>query len=52
MQAIYNFFSEKLKIYLTKLDRSSILVSMNRLDKEKRVQVIAALVEGNSNIAG
>jgi IS1 family transposase len=30
------------------LDRSSIVVSMNRLPKAKQIQVIAALVEGNS----
>jgi IS1 family transposase len=29
-------------------DRSSIIVSMNRLSTEKRVQVLRALVEGNS----
>src|SRR5690349_25110927 len=29
-------------------NRSSILVSMNRLPKAKQVQVVAALVEGNS----
>src|SRR5712692_6143220 len=33
---------------LTSLERSSILVSMNRLTKEERVRVVAALVEGNS----
>src|SRR5712692_1483671 len=33
---------------LTSLERSSILVSMNRLTKEERVQVVSALVEGNS----
>jgi len=48
MQDIFNFFSEKLKICLTKLDRSSIMVSMNRLTKQKRIQVLGALVEGNS----
>jgi len=33
---------------LTLLDRSRILVSMNRLTNEKRARVVAALVEGNS----
>jgi hypothetical protein len=33
---------------LTFLDRSSIMVSMNTLAREKRVRVTAALVEGNS----
>jgi hypothetical protein len=33
---------------LTVLDRSSIMVSMNKLTKEDRVRVISALVEGNS----
>src|SRR5213080_2533907 len=35
-------------LILTSLKRSSIMVSMNRLSQEKRTQVIAALVEGNS----
>jgi len=30
------------------LDRSSILVSMNRLDTETRTRIVACLVEGNS----
>ena len=30
------------------LDRSSYILSMNRLSKDKRAQVVAALVEGNS----
>lgn len=30
------------------LDRSSYIISMNRLSKEKRSRVVAALVEGNS----
>lgn len=30
------------------LDRSSYIMSMNRLSKDKRAQVVAALVEGNS----
>ncbi|KAB2961104.1 MAG: pyridoxamine 5'-phosphate oxidase family protein [Candidatus Methylomirabilis oxygeniifera] len=30
------------------LDRSSYIISMNRLSKDKRAQVVAALVEGNS----
>src|SRR5712691_7010617 len=34
--------------YLDKPDRSRIIVSMNRLSPEKRQQVIACLVEGNS----
>jgi len=34
--------------HLTLLDRSSIMVSMNRLTTEKRVAVISALVEGCS----
>src|SRR5437867_7579853 len=34
--------------YLTVRKRSSIMVSMNRLSAERREQVIAALVEGNS----
>ena len=33
---------------MTFLDRSSIMVSMNKLTKDERVRVIAALVEGNS----
>jgi len=33
---------------LTLLDRSSIMVSMNRLTTQERVRVISALVEGNS----
>jgi IS1 family transposase len=33
---------------LTMLNRSSIMVSMNKLDNKRRAQVIAALVEGNS----
>lgn len=33
---------------MTLLDRSSIMVSMNILTKEKRIQVLRALVEGNS----
>ncbi len=33
---------------MTILDRSSIIVSMNRLATDKRVQVLGALVEGNS----
>lgn len=37
-----------LKQPLTLLDRISIMVSMNQLTKEKRVRVLAALVEGNS----
>lgn len=48
MQAIFYLLGKKVKKHLTGLDRSSILVSMNQLNKEKRVQVIAALVEGNS----
>ena len=36
------------RFILTLLDRSSIMVSMNRLTRQKRVQVLAALVEGNS----
>lgn len=47
-QYIFHFFSEKLKIYLTMPNRSSILVSMNRLNIQKRVQTIASLIEGNS----
>lgn len=35
-------------LILTYPKRSSIMVSMNRLSAEKRAQVIAALVEGNS----
>lgn len=35
-------------LYLTFLNRSSIIVSMNKLDKKRRIQVIASLVEGNS----
>jgi len=34
--------------FLTMLYRSSILVSMNKITNEKRSQVIASLVEGNS----
>jgi len=30
------------------LDRSSYIISMNRLSREKRSRVVAALVEGNS----
>ncbi len=33
---------------MTMLDRSSIMVCMNKLTTSKRVQVVAALVEGNS----
>lgn len=33
---------------MTILDRSSTMVSMNRLTKDERVRVISALVEGNS----
>ena len=33
---------------MTFLDRSSIMVSMNTLTKEKRIRVLGALVEGNS----
>lgn len=33
---------------MTLLDRSSIMVSMNTLTREKRIQVLRALVEGNS----
>src|SRR4051812_32425877 len=36
------------RIILTFLARASIIVSMNKLDNERRIQVIAALVEGNS----
>ena len=35
-------------MYLDMLDRSSYIMSMNRLSKEKRAQVVTALVEGNS----
>ena len=35
-------------ICLTMLERSGIVVSMNKLTNERRIQVIAALVEGNS----
>ena len=41
-------FSEFENFLLTMHDRSSIKVSMNQLTNEKRVRVIAALVEGNS----
>jgi hypothetical protein len=30
------------------LDRSRYIIGMNRLSKERRAQVVAALVEGNS----
>ena len=33
---------------MTMLDRSRIMVSMNRLSREDRIRVVAALVEGNS----
>lgn len=33
---------------MTLLDRSSIIVSMNKLNTDKRVQILSALVEGNS----
>lgn len=41
-------FSEFENFLLTVLYRSSIMVSMNQLTREKRVSVIAPLVEGNS----
>jgi hypothetical protein len=43
-----NNFGEIAEFLLIFLDRSSIMVSMNRLTREERVRVIAALVEGNS----
>ena len=36
------------KINLTLLERSSIMLLMNRLGTAKRVQIVSALVEGNS----
>ena len=33
---------------MTLPERSSIIVSMNRLSNEKRTQIVSALVEGNS----
>jgi IS1 family transposase len=39
---------EQIPLPLTLPDRSSILVSMNRLDNETRSRVVACLVEGNS----
>ena len=38
-------FSERL---LTLLDRSSIIVNMNKLNSARQAQVVSALVEGNS----
>lgn len=37
-----------MELRLTMHELSSILVSMNKLTKEKRVAVLSALVEGNS----
>src|SRR5690348_7234209 len=34
--------------YLTMLERSRIMVSMNRLSTEERTRIVACLVEGNS----
>lgn len=35
-------------MWLTMLDRSSILLSMNRLSTERRAAIVRCLVEGNS----
>lgn len=42
------FFSKHDIFYLTMLNQSSIMVSMNRLSTKQRARVLAALVEGNS----
>src|SRR5687767_15888985 len=41
-------FAQARRLFVVPSDRSSILVSMNRLSTERRAQVVAALVEGNS----
>jgi IS1 family transposase len=47
-QENFDYLSQKVKKSLTVHYRSSIKVIMNQLTNEKRVRVIAALVEGNS----
>jgi IS1 family transposase len=48
MPLLQGFFVVPSQTHLTMPNRSSIMVSMNRLSPAKRAAVIAALVEGNS----
>jgi hypothetical protein len=43
-----NFFSLSIIFFLTMPHRSSIIIIMNRLNLQKRAQILGCLVEGNS----